>query len=281
MDTGARTSVSASSLGRDGADKNVRAPTAVAWGPVCFSDPDQPGCSIYVFDPKVLEHPALRQQTHTRNQIQSLQNFAELKRWLKLTLWFLGGFALVALVASLLVGVMVRSLVARIPVQWEQELGDELVQDLKLRATFVEDPKLQARLERTVAPLLVVLPGTELQYKFYILQEPLPNAFALPGGHVFVTTSLLDLADRREEIAGVVAHEIAHVTLKHGFRKLISAAGPYLIFRFFVHDRSGFLGLLGHTPKCWSAKASPRNTNWRPTPPAGNTSWPRALTRAA
>ena len=77
--------------------------------------------------------------------------------------------------------------------------------------------------------------------------EPLANAFALPGGDVLVTTRLLEIADRPEEIAGVVAHELAHVTQKHGFRKIISSLGPYLIFRVFLGNAAGVLGIIGES----------------------------------
>jgi len=73
----------------------------------------------------------------------------------------------------------------------------------------------------------------------------MPNAFALPGGHVLVTTRLLELADRPEEIAGVLAHELAHVMQKHGFREIISSAGPYLIFKVFLGNSAGVLPILG------------------------------------
>jgi len=60
-----------------------------------------------------------------------------------------------------------------------------------------------------------------------------------------VTAPLLEMAERPEEIAGVVAHEIAHVTRKHGFRKIIAATGPYLIFKVFLGGGAGLLGILG------------------------------------
>ena len=56
---------------------------------------------------------------------------------------------------------------------------------------------------------------------------------------------MLELADRPEEVAGVVAHELAHVTQKHGFRKIISDAGPYLIMKIFFGGASGTAGVLG------------------------------------
>jgi predicted Zn-dependent protease len=213
-------------------------------GGIAFSDPDQPDWVIHTPDEEILAHGSLRHQPHTRNQIQALHSGRDLTRALKITGICLGGFALAALVVSLLMGWMVRSLVARIPVEWEQQVGDDLMAEVKQEATFIEDARMRTNLLHAVAPLLRAVPTNGVQYKFYLEQSPLPNAFALPGGHVVVTTSLLELADRPEEIAGTVAHEVAHVTLKHGFRKIISSAGPYLLCQLFLRRNSGLLGIL-------------------------------------
>jgi len=213
-------------------------------GGIAFCDPDHPDWSIHAPDELILTHGSLLQQPHTRHQIQGLQSGGELKRRLKIVGCFLAGFALVALVVSVLMGMMVRSLVARVPLEWEQELGDKAMEEVREIATFIENEKLQTNLVNAVAPLLRVVPTNSLGFRFYLMDAPLPNAFALPGGHVVVTTSLLALAERPEEVAGVVAHELAHVTLKHGFRKIISSAGPYLLCRLFLRDNSGLLGVL-------------------------------------
>jgi len=214
-------------------------------GRVYFTHMDQPGWTIYTFDESILKHPALRQQAHTRNQIEAIQSSGELKRRLKLTLAVVGGFAFLALVVSLLSGIMVRSLLKNIPVEWEIELGTNLLAELRQEEDFNEDPKWAGQLERAVAPLMAVLGQGKIPYHFYVLDDELPNAFALPGGHVLVTRGLLELADHPEEIAAVVAHEIAHVTQKHGFRKILSAAGPYLLVKTFVRSESGLAGVLG------------------------------------
>jgi predicted Zn-dependent protease len=195
----------------------------------------------------VLREPHLLRQSNTRNQLRAIRNRAELKRALLLTAWFVVGFGLVMLAGSLLVQMMVRSLVAKVPLEWEQQIGENVLQELRRRhVTFVEDPKLKAQLDHAVAPLLASLPKSAPPIKFFIVEFPLPNACALPGGYVIVTTDLLALADRPEEIAGVVAHELAHVTRKHGLRRIISATGPYLILKMFVGDGNGLLSVLGH-----------------------------------
>ena len=212
---------------------------------IYFSDPELADWSICTFDSEILKQGPLLKQAHTRRQIKEFQNQGDVKWRLKITLWFLAGFAMIALVVSTMMGIMVRSLVARIPAKWEQDLGDARLAELKQDETFIQDPKLLAKLDRAVVPLVAQLSRSQIQYTFYIMEEPFPNAFALPGGHVIVTTRLLELADRPEELAGVVAHEIAHVTQKHEFRQAISSFGPYLLFKLFAGNRGGLLGLLG------------------------------------
>jgi beta-barrel assembly-enhancing protease len=212
---------------------------------VFFRDQNVPEVCISTYDAAILGHRALRGQAHTRNQIEALQSFRELKQRLKITGAFIVGFALLAVAVSLLLGFMVRSLAARIPPEFEQEFGDSVLAEFKEEETFLQDAKLQEKLEHAAAPLIAALPKSPLQYKFYVVDDPLPNAFALPGGHVVATTRLLELSDRPEEIAGVVAHEIAHVRLKHSFRQTISSVGPYLLFRLFVEGGGGVVGVLG------------------------------------
>ena len=214
-------------------------------GRVCFSSPDQPEWMLGTFESRILQHHFLREQPSTRNQIRDLEGPRELKRRLTITLGVLGAFGVIALLVSILTGVMVRALVAKIPPELEQQVGDELMAELKKTETIVQDPKLIAKLDRAVGPLMNRLPASQVQYRFYLVQEPMPNAFALPGGHVLVTTRLLELAERPEEIAGVVAHELAHVTQKHGFRQIISSAGPYLIFKVFLGHSAGVLPIVG------------------------------------
>ncbi len=218
-----------------------------AGGQVFFRDPNNPDICIYTFDSGVIEDPALLQQTHTREQIQAIKSFGELKRRLKLTAFVLGGFGLAALLVSLVFGFMVRSLVAHIPPEFQKEIGDEALADLKEHVTFVQDPKLMQKLTAAAQPLVSVLPRTGTPLKFHIIDEPLPNALALPGGHLLVTTRLLDMADRPEEITAVLAHEIAHVRLKHHFRQLLSSAGPYFVFSVFLRGGGGLAGALGNS----------------------------------
>jgi len=91
--------------------------------------------------------------------------------------------------------------------------------------------------------LLRVVPNGN-EFKFHIMQSEVPNAFALPGGHIVVNSGLLAIANN-DELVGVIAHETAHVTQKHHARKIISSAGPVIIFGTFFHSRNGLVNLVG------------------------------------
>lgn len=56
---------------------------------------------------------------------------------------------------------------------------------------------------------------SDVQYKFYVIDSPVVNAFAIPGGYVYVTRGLMSLANNEAELAGVLAHEIGHITGRH------------------------------------------------------------------
>lgn len=55
----------------------------------------------------------------------------------------------------------------------------------------------------------------DVQYRFYVIDSPMVNAFAIPGGYVYITRGLLALANNEAEMAGVLAHEVGHITGRH------------------------------------------------------------------
>jgi Zn-dependent protease with chaperone function len=209
-----------------------------------FTDPQQPGFQVHTADPAILEHPTLLRQANTRNQISAMRSYPELVRRLKLTLIFLGGCAGLVLVVWFLSGYMVRAIVAKIPPEWEREVGNAVLMEVREQLSFVDDSNAVAKLEQSMAPLLKQVDTPGLKFQFYVVADQLPNAFALPGGHVIVTSGMLTFFDRQEEIAGVIAHEMAHITQKHGFRKLISQAGPAVILRTFFGSSRGAMAVL-------------------------------------
>lgn len=108
--------------------------------------------------------------------------------------------------------------------QGESATGTEVANSYKAQATMVSDPT-QLEYIRGIGNRLAELMGRdEFEYEFNIIEDPTPNAFALPGGKIFFHTGMLQLMDSEAELAGVMAHEVAHAVLSHGYKKLGESA---------------------------------------------------------
>lgn len=104
----------------------------------------------------------------------------------------------------------------------EKEIGrnayEEIVAEMRvMKLPAAEENRLQSIFRRLVA---VCERKKELQYTLTVVEDNTVNAFALPGGYIFVHTGLLAFAESDGEIAGVLAHEIAHVDRKHSMSQL-------------------------------------------------------------
>jgi predicted Zn-dependent protease len=209
---------------------------------VFFTDPEQPELKI-IAGPNLLNCRALPQIERIREQLTARLTRRELSRRLKIVLYFLAACIVIAWAGTVAMKAMVWSVVNRVPPEWEAEMGSNAMAELKTKLIFVEDTNYIGALTALAEPLMRVVPGGPTNYTFHVVQEDEPNAFALPGGHIVVTTGLLELTDRPEELLAVIAHEIAHLTQKHHLRKAIAAGGPFLVFRMFV-GHGGSMGML-------------------------------------
>jgi len=81
------------------------------------------------------------------------------------------------------------------------------------------DPKLERMVAKVVGSLTLVSGNPNQTYRITILNSPNVNAFALPGGYLYVTRGLLALANDSSELAAVISHEMAHVTANHGIQR--------------------------------------------------------------
>ena len=104
--------------------------------------------------------------------------------------------------------------------QREQELGDVIATDINSRVPLVRDPILNAYVSLLGSQLVQVSGRPNLDYRFYIINSAMVNAFALPGGHIYLTRGLIARTQNPDELAAVLAHEVGHVAARHGIQKL-------------------------------------------------------------
>lgn len=114
---------------------------------------------------------------------------------------------------------VVEKMKQRFSPEQEYYLGRAVAANLVAQYGLDPDERLQGYVRRVGAALVELSPrvrGTYGGYHFAILRSPAPNGMSGPGGFVFVTRGAIDLARNEEEVAAILAHEIAHVSLKHG-----------------------------------------------------------------
>jgi beta-barrel assembly-enhancing protease len=107
----------------------------------------------------------------------------------------------------------------------EAQLGAEYAREIQREVRLIRDPALTARLDALGQQLVRRADGTGRKYTFYLVDSPEVNAFAIPGGHIFVNRGLVESADQASEFAGVLGHEIAHVTERHGIEQMEKRRG--------------------------------------------------------
>jgi beta-barrel assembly-enhancing protease len=102
-------------------------------------------------------------------------------------------------------------------VQKERQLGEEFFLAIQQVMQVVSDPFVQAYLNRLGQRLVAQLgPGAQpFSYRFFVVNDPSMNAFAVPGGYVFITTGMIRSMEHEGELVGVLAHEISHVHRRH------------------------------------------------------------------
>ena len=106
----------------------------------------------------------------------------------------------------------------------EAAAGASFSQSIKAQSRMVNNPEQLKYLNDIGQRLARLMGRDEFEYEFNIIEDPTPNAFALPGGKIFFHTGMLQLMDSEAELAGVLAHEIAHSVLSHSYKRIGESA---------------------------------------------------------
>lgn len=107
---------------------------------------------------------------------------------------------------------------AMILLQGESAIGANAAEQIKNQLPMMTDPEVDAYLDGVGQKLASLAGRDEFDYAFYVVDDPELNAFALPGGKVFVNSGAILKTDSEAELAGLLAHELSHAVLSHGFQ---------------------------------------------------------------
>lgn len=138
------------------------------------------------------------------------------------------GLGLLFLSVPLLSGFVSRF----VPTSVESTVGAQMIEELGKETEFCQDPEGLAALDDLVESLSEQTDGT-YEFRVYVADQEVLNAFAAPGGHIVLYRSIIDEAETPEEVAGVLAHEMAHITEGHPARGMVESMG-YGFFQLFT-----------------------------------------------
>src|SRR6478736_8724090 len=211
---------------------------------IFFSHPAHPQVTIHTADHSILDHPVLVNNPAFATQRKKVQ----VKKRLAWALLFGVAGSIVAVLLGLFVARdrMVRTAASAVPVDWEIKAGDKLYEQIIASKRVLKEPAIDAQLKQITDPLVAGIKDNRYPLKFHIVEDATLNAFAMPGGNVVIHSGLLMAAESPEEVAGVLGHEIAHVTQRHSIRSIISSAGLYLVLQSMIGDVSGIVAVLAN-----------------------------------
>ena len=138
---------------------------------------------------------------------------------------------------------MVEWAVAKIPIEWEQKLGETVYQDFLSKETVLKEGPAVSAVQEMTQRLTEKIPHNPYKFQISVVQSPVVNAFALPGGYVVVFTGLMTKAESGEEVAGVLSHELNHVLQRHGLERMVKMLGLAAVVGIVLGDQQGLTGL--------------------------------------
>jgi beta-barrel assembly-enhancing protease len=121
-----------------------------------------------------------------------------------------------------------------LPITAEEKWGSVLLQSFLVGKKEIKQgpayEAAQAMLKRLKA---AASKDVKYNFKIHVVNDPMVNAFALPGGHMVLMTGLMEKAESAEEVAGVLAHEMQHVIQRHVVKRLVQSLGWRIWFSLF------------------------------------------------
>jgi predicted Zn-dependent protease len=105
-------------------------------------------------------------------------------------------------------------------IEKEKQIGEQFLVEIQQQVPLIQDPFLTSYINHLGQHLVAQMGPQPFHYRFFIVDDPSMNAFAVPGGYVFIHTGMIRMADREGELAAVMAHEISHIYWRHMSRMM-------------------------------------------------------------
>lgn len=127
------------------------------------------------------------------------------------------------------------------PVSWEEKLGPMVVSTLAPPGIRCADPQLESAMSEVIRALTADEPPSPYTIRVYLVDQPVVNALAAPGGYIVVYSGLVRMTNSPHELAGVLAHELQHVFQRHSSKGLMRSLAFWGLLSLVLGDTSGLL----------------------------------------
>ena len=104
---------------------------------------------------------------------------------------------------------------ALMSIKEEREVGEKVLQQVREQLPIIDDPFIANYIQRAGEEALRQVDTKHFDFDFWVIDNPVVNAFAIPGGHIFLFRGIIELMDDRDELMGVIFHEMGHVQARH------------------------------------------------------------------
>lgn len=200
--------------------------------------------SLQLVGAEAVEQVRSRAPGLLKAQLQRAGQGVRRQRWIWRSI-FVGAFALAVAIGAVVLryDALVAWSADQMSPETERRLGQQVVASLREDRRLLEaGPTVQAIAD--IGNRLTA--GSHYDYRWFVLIDKDVNAFAAPGGVVVVHSGLIQAAESPDEVAGVLAHEVQHVELRHSLRNMIHAIGWAALLTVVLGDVSAIAGVLIH-----------------------------------
>ena len=173
-------------------------------------------------------------------ELKSLQRSGTNRQWF----WMITSLLFIAVVCvGLYFGTLAAAQIAvrSLPISVDEKIGEMASASMAPGAPLAEQHSATVLVRDIVEHLRPYSAIPDMDFHVVVIQDEQVNAFALPGGKIYVYTGLILTAENAEQIAGVLAHEMAHATLRHGLQKVSQSLGIVVAMQFMVGDVGGLI----------------------------------------
>ena len=126
-----------------------------------------------------------------------------------------------------------------IPTATEVDIGKEVAHDVESTEKVLKNPTVQNYVNRVGQKIVKVCDRKDIKYSFKVLDSEEINAFACPGGFIYIYKGLLKTMDNKAQLAAVLAHEVGHVVARHSIKRLQAMYGYAIVMEVALGDKMG------------------------------------------